>query len=155
MTRDKRYPALLVIAASFLLAFAVIASKAYLYDREDPHPAVITPAPQGKHIAQETQKLETGQPGYAAKAPGAKKKAKDPVTFPGFPIDINTATKDDLMLISGIGEKTAERIMEKRAELGGFRSIEDLLEVKYIGKSKIEKIRPFVTVKAVAVNAAR
>ena len=159
MTRDKRYPAFLVVAASFLLALAVIASKAYLYDRED-HPRPITPVTaqpvsQAHSDTAQTQKTAANMPIRAASAPESKKNVKDRIRFPGFPIDVNTATKDDLMLISGIGEKTAERILEKRAELGSFGSIEDLLEVKYIGRSKLEKIRPFVTVKAVPGGSAR
>jgi len=46
--------------------------------------------------------------------------------------------------LPGIGEKTARRIVEKRAELNGFRRVDDLTEVKWVGKVKLEKIRGLV-----------
>ncbi|MBI2399520.1 MAG: helix-hairpin-helix domain-containing protein [Deltaproteobacteria bacterium] len=66
--------------------------------------------------------------------------------LPIFPIDLNKATIQDLTLLPGIGEKTAQRIIDKRAELNGFSSVDDLMEVKWIGKVKLEKIRDLVTV---------
>src|SRR3989338_8235902 len=57
--------------------------------------------------------------------------------FPGLPMDVNSASMDDLMSIPGIGEKTAMRIIEKRAELHGFSAIDELTEVKYIGRAKL------------------
>ena len=66
--------------------------------------------------------------------------------FPGFPIDINTASREDMMMLPYVGAKTAERIIEKRAQLGGFKSIDDLLKVEYIGGAKLGAIRAFVTV---------
>lgn len=66
--------------------------------------------------------------------------------LPIFPIDLNKATLQELTLLPGIGEKTAQRIIEKRVELNGFRSVDDLMAVKWIGKAKLEKIRDLVTV---------
>lgn len=67
--------------------------------------------------------------------------------FPGLPMDVNSASMDDLMSIPGIGERTAMRIVEKRAELHGFSAIDELIEVKYIGKAKLERLKRFVTVR--------
>ena len=50
------------------------------------------------------------------------------------------------MLISGIGEKYAERIIELREQLGGFTSIEQLKKVKGIGDKRFEKIKNYVTI---------
>ncbi len=66
-------------------------------------------------------------------------------SLPVFPIDLNKASVQELTLLPGIGEKTARRIVEKRAELKGFSSVEELMEVKWIGKAKLEKIRDLVT----------
>ncbi len=60
----------------------------------------------------------------------------------GMPIGLNSATAADLTMVQGIGEKTAERILETRAELGRFKAVDDLLEVKGIGEKKLEKFRP-------------
>ena len=50
-----------------------------------------------------------------------------------FPIDLNSAGYDELILLPGIGKKTARRIIELRRKKGGFQRIEDLLEVPGIG----------------------
>lgn len=67
--------------------------------------------------------------------------------MPGFPVDINTAGKEDLMMLPGVGEKTALRIIETRARLKGFKSANDLLMVKYIGEKKFEKLAGYIIVK--------
>ena len=69
-----------------------------------------------------------------------------PFALPGFPIDLNKASKEELMLLPGVGPRTAERIMEKRLELGGFRSIDELTSVRSIGKVRLEKVRKYAVV---------
>ncbi len=60
-------------------------------------------------------------------------------------INLNTATKEELMTINGIGEIISERIIEY-AQTIGFSSVDDLLNVKGIGEKTLEKIRPYVCV---------
>jgi comEA protein len=62
-------------------------------------------------------------------------------------ININTASKDQLMLLPGIGEGYAERIILYRDDNGPFSSVDELERVKGIGKKKLEKLKPFVTTK--------
>lgn len=62
-------------------------------------------------------------------------------------VNINTASKEQLMRLSGIGESFALRIIQYRAEHGPFASIADLEKVRGIGPKKLERLRPFVTVK--------
>lgn len=62
-----------------------------------------------------------------------------------FPLDINTASKEDLMEINGVGEVLAERISEYARSVG-FSSVNELMNVKGIGENKYESIRPYVTV---------
>jgi len=59
-------------------------------------------------------------------------------------LNINTATKEDLMKIDKIGEKTAERILEKREKLGAFSAVEQLLEVDGIGEKTLEHLKKFI-----------
>jgi len=57
-------------------------------------------------------------------------------------LDLNTAGKEELMFINGIGPMLAERIIAGRP----YKTVDDLLEVKGIGSKKLEKIRPYVVV---------
>ncbi|MDO4742492.1 MAG: helix-hairpin-helix domain-containing protein [bacterium] len=56
-------------------------------------------------------------------------------------ININTADKQQLMTIKGIGEVKAEAIISYRESVGKFKSVEELLQVRGIGKATLEKIR--------------
>lgn len=58
------------------------------------------------------------------------------------PVDINNATAGEMLTVPGIGPVTAGRIVEYRATHGKFQSIDDLINVKGIGKAKLEQMRP-------------
>jgi competence ComEA-like helix-hairpin-helix protein len=66
---------------------------------------------------------------------------------PAHPIDLNTATIEQLEQLPGIGPVTAKRIVEFREKSGPFRKVEDLLAIPRITKARLEKLRPYVTVK--------
>jgi competence protein ComEA len=57
-------------------------------------------------------------------------------------IDLNTATREELMSIKGIGYVLAERIIEGRP----YETVDDLLKVKGIGPKTLEKVRPYFVV---------
>jgi comEA protein len=61
-----------------------------------------------------------------------------------FKVNINTATKEELMKLPGIGEQTAERIIQHRKLYGDFKRIEDIMNVKGIGQKKFEKIKRYL-----------
>lgn len=61
-------------------------------------------------------------------------------------ININTATLDELMTITGIGEAKANAIIEYRKEHGKFNTIEDIMNVSGIGESLFAKIKNYITV---------
>ena len=61
-------------------------------------------------------------------------------------IDINTASKEDLMTLSGIGESISENILEYR-EKNEFKEIEDIKNVNGIGESKFNIIKENIKVK--------
>jgi competence protein ComEA len=69
--------------------------------------------------------------------------ARRPVSFP---INLNTAQRKEFMELPGIGEQLAERILQYRKAHGAFRTIEQLREVKGIGKKRMDRLRPLVTV---------
>jgi comEA protein len=64
----------------------------------------------------------------------------------GQPININSASKEELVALPGIGSTLADRIIAFRENEGEFGSIEDLQKVKGISKKKLEKLKPHVTV---------
>jgi competence ComEA-like helix-hairpin-helix protein len=64
----------------------------------------------------------------------------------GMPIDLNGATEDDLLLINGIGIKTADRILKFRSEKKRFRDIEQLMEIEGIKDKKLAKLRKYLYV---------
>lgn len=64
----------------------------------------------------------------------------------GKKININIASKEELMTLSGIGPRTAENIIDFRKK-NKFQTIEDLMKVKRIGKKMFENIREKICVK--------
>lgn len=61
-------------------------------------------------------------------------------------ININTADISELTSIDGIGEEMAQKIIDKRNELGGFKSIDQIKEVKGIGDKKFDFLKNYITV---------
>lgn len=64
----------------------------------------------------------------------------------GDKININTADAETLSRLPGIGMKTAEKIIALRSLRQRFDSVEELLEVKGIGKTKLDNIRKHIIV---------
>jgi competence ComEA-like helix-hairpin-helix protein len=69
---------------------------------------------------------------------------------PAKPIDINSATIDQLHSLPGVGPVIAQRILDYRKKSGPFVRVDDLLAVQGISSARMEKIRPYVMVKEVA-----
>ena len=65
---------------------------------------------------------------------------------PAKPLDLNTATLEQLEQLPGIGPTTAKAIIEFREKGGPFQRVEDLRAIHGISKSKLEKLRPYLTV---------
>ena len=61
-------------------------------------------------------------------------------------ISLNTATLDELMMLSGIGEAKAEAIIKYREEVGAFQNIEELKEVNGIGDAIFDDIKESITI---------
>jgi len=78
-----------------------------------------------------------------ALAAGASAQKKQP---PAKPLDLNSATAEQLQQLPGIGPTLAKAIVSLREKSGPFRRVEDLLAVPHITRRTIEKIRPYVIV---------
>ena len=65
---------------------------------------------------------------------------------PAGPVDLNTATAEQLEALPGVGPATSKAILAYRSSHGRFRSVTELLEVPGIGPAKLEALRPMVKV---------
>jgi len=72
------------------------------------------------------------------------KEKKPKKKAPAFPLSINTASKDDLCFIKGVGPSLAQKIIDYRETKGSFRSGKDLEKVSGIGAKKRMAIEEFV-----------
>jgi competence protein ComEA len=61
-------------------------------------------------------------------------------------VDVNTATVEELVQVPGIGEKRAQAILDARKQRGGFKSVDELVEIRGIGPANLEKLRPHLSV---------
>ena len=65
---------------------------------------------------------------------------------PGRPVNINTATAEELQQVPGIGPATADKILQMRKSYGAFKSVDDLLAIRGLGPKRLEKMRKYMTV---------
>jgi len=63
---------------------------------------------------------------------------------PAAPINLNTATSDELQQVPGIGPVTAEKILQMRKSYGPFKSVDDLRAIRGIGPKRLEKMRKYL-----------
>lgn len=90
-----------------------------------------------------TQKMQSAEDSLKTKG---KKKSKKEESLKPKSININTATKEVLVTLPGVGESTAEKIIKYRETHKGFKKIEHIMKVKGIGKKKFENMKDYIYV---------
>jgi competence ComEA-like helix-hairpin-helix protein len=65
---------------------------------------------------------------------------------PERPVNLNTATSEELQQVPGIGPVTAGKILQMRKSYGSFKSVDDLLAIRGLGAKRLEKMRKYLTV---------
>lgn len=135
-----------VIAAALLLAAGLILYNAF--DTQPLSPVLETLAASDAVLPAPAATAPEAEPAPAQPPPRETQAQKPPAApeKPAGPINLNTATREELMTLSGIGEVKADAILAYRAENGAFQSVEQLLEVSGIGEKTLEKLRAHVCV---------
>lgn len=59
-------------------------------------------------------------------------------------ISLNLASKEDLTRLPGVGPATAELIMEYRSERGGFRRLDELMNVHGFGQTRYDRVKKYL-----------
>ena len=81
----------------------------------------------------------------ADRAPVGENAGKSGTSGSGL-VNLNTATKEELMTLKGIGESKAEDIIRYREKSGGFKKIEDIMKISGIKENGFQKIKDSITV---------
>ena len=89
------------------------------------------------------QQVVVPRRGVAAAPTGSGAEAA-PGAPPAAPVNLNTATAEQLDTLDGVGPATATKILEWRQAHGGFRTVEDLAQVPGIGPKKLAALKPKV-----------
>lgn len=88
---------------------------------------------------------QAAQPSAASQKPAAAQTGSSGVSAAtadsGGRININTASQSELESINGVGQKTAQAIIQYRTQHGPFSRIEDIMDVKGIGEKKFDAMR--------------
>ena len=135
--RKAGYSLYIVLAALLLAGF----SAGFCLGRTSvPYSISVQTQRQASQAQAAVNSAASSKSGEKAAEPAAADK-----TEPG-PVNINTASKEQLMTLPGIGDVLADRILAYRKTYGKFSAAEQLMDVEGIGEAKFAAIKDWVTV---------
>ncbi len=133
---------------AFIICIAVCLTALYLCDRYSAKPIniynvqrIVSESSRAEPAA-ESQTKVTAKPSGALSVP----ETAEQTVLVEKSIDLNTAGKEELDQLPGIGPVLAERIIEYREENNGFVDIEELTRVDGIGTKTFEKVQDYIYV---------
>lgn len=109
----------------------------------------------GRNVGRTPVQIQTLQPSHetvavtqpeATEESASESTPESEPTTPAGPINLNTATAEQLQTLPGIGPVIAARIIDYRTQYGEFGSVAELIAVSGIGEKKLEAIWDLVTV---------
>ncbi|CAA9545005.1 MAG: hypothetical protein AVDCRST_MAG49-1152 [uncultured Thermomicrobiales bacterium] len=97
-----------------------------------------------------TQLAPTQDPEHSGDEPGLAEPSAPvgPPSGDGAPLDLNTASVEDLEVLPGIGPAIAARIVTRRDEMGPYASVDELVEIPGISARMVDDLRPLLVVGA-------
>lgn len=116
-------------------ALLVMASSAFAQKAETPKATPATPSAAPAAMAPTTKAAPAPAPAPAAKADAKKE-----------PLDINSATKDELKALPGIGDAFAEKIIKGRGKTG-YSGKDDLLKKKILNEKTYDGVKEMIIAK--------
>lgn len=138
---DKKTPLHNALYLFAISSIVVMAAFAMFKDRNAYPVIVYTSLEQSSQSGR--QELPSPNPSSLSKP---VPEDNEEVFYVQFPLDINQAGQSELMAIPGIGETLAQRILQYRDVLGGYSNLEQLMEIKGIGKATYSKIEPYLII---------
>ena len=136
MKSDRRYSAFMFVPGFILIFWLVIFGWSHFEDDAERFESK-----KHRENVRELQVEEIGEKRISLVTLGAVSEADA-----DGKIELNSASIELLDSLPGIGRQKAEKIVELRTEMNGFRSVEDLLNVEGIGEKLLETIRDMVYV---------
>lgn len=92
------------------------------------------------------EQIVVGQPGGSVPSSAPPGTTPNPAAPAGTPVNLNTATLDQLDTLPGVGPVLAQRILDYRTQNGPFTTIDQLQEVPGVGPKKFDSLKPHVRI---------